>query len=126
MKNGKRRGLWGDKKGLNDVTILGGIIAIFLVSAFLITALNDAFGVGGTEYDTIGLGDDVAQAGEQLDPNPFAGLSFIDVFRVLFTLIFFDFSNSLGLPIWLDIGYVFLIIIAVIVIARNLWIGGGG
>lgn len=121
MQNAKIKLFPKGKKAINDISILAVIGFIFFITALIIPFINSAFGTTGDTFDT-----DTFSSGVQEDAE---NVSTISAFRVLLTILklaFFDFGNTLNMPFWLDGLYSFLAIIFIAVVARNIWIGGGG
>ena len=118
MKNDKmfNTKLSRSKKGINDISIITIILAIFLVTAFMVELINDEFGAGYDEYDIDGV----------VDSSSAGGLTPWRVFFSAITLAGWDIDGSLGLPAWFQLLYTLLTIVLILVIARNIWIGGGG
>ena len=119
MKN-ERRDLFADKKGINDISIVAGIVFIFIITAITIPFVNSSFGTQATEFNVDGVVDDVRQDAENV--NTFNAF---DVLLTVLKLAFWDFGNSLDLPFWLDGFYSVLTVVLVLTIGRNIWIGGG-
>lgn len=120
MKNEKMLKLFKDKKGINDISIIAVIFAIFLISALIIPYINSEFDTSYNEYDADGIVQDAKDDVESVNA--------ISAFTVLVTVMklgIYDFGNSLGLPLWMDALYTILAIIFILVIARNIWVGGG-
>lgn len=119
MQNANK--LFKSKKGINDISIIAIILSIFLFTSVMIEFINAEFGIGADTFDRDNL--------ETLTKADADSVSKISGFTILLTVLklaIFDWGNTLGLPFWLDIMYVILAIIFVLVIARNIWIGGGG
>lgn len=113
--------LFNNKKAINDISIIAIIISIFLITAITVPYLNEEFDQDLVQYDTDGLEQDLKDDAESV--------STLNAFSVLITVIklaVWDFGNTLNLPIWLDIVFTLLAIIFILVVARNIWIGGGG
>lgn len=113
-----------NKKGFNDITIAGVIIFIFFGTAIMIPFVNEAFDQNLSTFNTENFieGSDGVRANTE-------NVGRFNAFKVLLTVIklaLHDVGNTLGLPFWLDAIYTGLFIIFVLVIARNIWIGGGG
>ena len=53
-------------------------------------------------------------------------ISALGIITTVIKLGTFDFGNTLGLPFWLDAIYTVLGVLFIVVIARNIWVGGGG
>ena len=109
------------KKGVNDISIIAVIFFIFFLTAIIIPFINAEFGTTSSTVDTDNLAENV-----QSGASSISALSAFGVLKTVLLLAFFDFGNSLGLPFWLDAIYTVLAIIFILVIARNIWIGGGG
>lgn len=108
------------KQGFNDITILATITAILLISAFIIPISNAAFGTGGSNFNSDGLKDELQEDAESVNT-----ISAFGILTTFLSLIFWDVSGSLGLPVWLQLFYTIIFIVAVLTVARNIWIGGG-
>lgn len=123
MENAKPN-IFRNKKGINDISILTGIVFIFFFTAIMIPFVNSEFGTTASTLNVDGIADDVKEGAEgTISENSFS------VFSVIFTvfkLAFFDFGDTLGLPFWLDAVYTVLGMMFIITLARNIWIGGGG
>lgn len=119
MKN-VRRSVFKDKKGINDISIVAGIIFIFFITAIIIPVVNGAFGTTHTEFDTEGVVDDVRQ-----DVDSVSSFNAFSILLTVLKLAFWDFGNSLNLPFWLDAFYSVLTVVFGLTIGRNIWIGGG-
>ena len=108
------------KKAVNDVSILAIIAFIFLLTAVLMPLVTASFNTSTDEFDAEGYRDAVREEGDSVDR-----ISALNTIIVLGRLASFDIGNSLSLPFWLDIIYFTLSIIFYVIIARNIWIGGG-
>ncbi len=120
MKNAMLPRIRG-KKGVNDISIIAILIFIFFGTAIMIPFINSAFGTTSSTLDTDGLAADIQQDAESINT-----LSAFGVLKTVLLLAFFDFGGALGMPFWLQGIYTILGIILILVIARNIWIGGGG
>lgn len=118
MQNVKK--LFNGKKGINDISIIAVILSIFLFTSIMITFVNAEF---GTTVDT--FDNDQFTSNVKNDADSVSAVSGFTVLITALKLAIFDWGNTLGLPFWLDIFYVILSIVFVLVIARNIWIGGG-
>ncbi len=113
--------LFSSKKAINDISIIAIIVFIFFASAIIIPFVNAEFGTASDTFDTDNFDSNIKDDAENITT--------LTAFKVLITVIklaIFDFGNTLGLPFWLDAIYTVLAILFVLVIARNIWIGGGG
>lgn len=108
------------KKAVNDISIIALIIFIFFGTAIIIPFVN-------AEFDTEAI--DVNEEGiTQQIKDEARSVSVASSFQVLVTvtkLALYDFGNTLGLPFWFDAIYTVLAIIFILVVARNIWVGGG-
>ena len=121
MQNAKFNLFPKGKKAINDISILAVIGFIFFGTAIMIPFINSAIGTTSSTFNT-----DSFSSGVQQDAD---NVSKFNAFKVLLTILklaFFDFGNTLALPFWLDAVYTFLAVIFITVVARNIWIGGGG
>lgn len=102
----------------NDITILYGIITFFIIIGVLAPFLNAEFSSNITEHDPNSITDDLNTGQAQ------SSISAFKVFGSVISMFFWSFGL---IPVWLDlIIFTPLRIILVLIIARNVWIGGGG
>lgn len=120
MENGTMPKIRG-KKGINDISIITIIIFIFFGTAIMIPFINSSFGTSAGVPDTDKLADEVQEGAENIST-----LSAFGVLKTVLLLAFFDFGGALGMIFWLQALYTILAIVFILVIARNIWIGGGG
>lgn len=109
------------KKGVNDISIITIIIFIFFGTAIMIPFINSSFGTQASTLDTDALAGDIQQ-----DAQSITSLSAFGVLRTVMLLAFFDFGGTLGMVFWMQGVYTILAIVFILIIARNIWIGGGG
>lgn len=121
----KKRSMFRDKRAVNDITIISVLVFIFFLTALIIPFINAEFTTGFVEPNTDNIAGEIVQQSEDIEVR-ITDISAIGVMLTVLKLAFFDFGNSLGLPFWLDSIYTILGIILILVIARNIWIGGGG
>ncbi len=108
------------KKAINDISIIAVLTFILFGTAIIIPFVNEAV---GTDADTFNTGNLEGQIRD--DAESASTISAFTVLITMFKLAIFDFGDTLELPFWLDAIYTVLGIILIIVIARNIWIGGG-
>jgi len=110
-----------NKKAFNDITIVAGILSIFLITATLIPLISADLGSAADTFDT-----DAYEQGVKTEAENIGSLSAFTILLNVMKLAFFDFGNTLNLPFWLDIVFTILAVILILTVARNVWIGGGG
>lgn len=123
MKNEKikfTQKLFKSKKGFNDISIIAVIMSIFLLTSIVIPFVNAEF---NTSFDNFDEEEFTQQT--RNDAESVSTISAFTVLKTVMVLALFDFGDTLGLPFWLDIVYTLLAIVFILVIARNIWIGGG-
>lgn len=113
--------LFQNKKGINDISIIALITFIFLGTSIIIPFVNTEFATDADVFNTT-----IFEANVKDDAENVSGISAFQVLITMLKLAFFDFGNTLNLPFWLDALYTILAIIFILVIARNIWVGGGG
>lgn len=111
---------WG-KRGVNDISIASGIFAVFILTAVLIPFINADFDTSFSEFDTDELKRDATE-----DTRKVTGFNAFTIMINVFRLAFWDFGDTLQLPFWLDAIFTLFTIILVFILARNIWVGGGG
>tara|TARA_R100001530_G_C4314305_1_gene153915 strand:- start:594 stop:968 length:375 start_codon:yes stop_codon:yes gene_type:complete len=112
--------IFRSKKGINDISIMAIIISIFLITGMAIQFVNDEFSTEFSSLDT----DSITQQARD-DAESVSSLSAFTVLKNILKLALFDFGDTLSLPFWLDMVYTILAVIFILVVARNIWIGGG-
>lgn len=109
--------LWHSKKGFNDMYIMGGIIAMFILLGAFLPFVHEAF---NSEQVIINDGqnivDDVGQ-----DPI-ITSINAITIIGSIAKIFFWTFGD---LPFFIDIFLWIPRIILYLTLARNIWIGGG-
>jgi hypothetical protein len=104
---------------VNDVSIIAGIITVFVLIGVILPYVQAEFGQSVTSVDVAGLAGDVGSKGQES-----SAVTFWDVLLSIFSMFFWTFGN---LPFWLDLCFFLPIrIILGFIVARNIWIGGGG
>jgi len=106
------------KKAVNDISIATGIILVFVLLGLVLPFVNEAFDVSGTNLNTGSIEENVGQEVENV--------STISAFRVLLSVLKMFFWTFGDLPFWLDGAFIVLRVMLAFIIARNIWIGGGG
>lgn len=119
MKNAKHK-LFQNKKGFNDMVILSIISCILIISSIFVASVNAEFNTNLDNANIDNIKDDL-----QDEASSITTISAFGILATFFQLIFWDIGNSLGLPIWLDAVFTILFIIGSLVVARNIWVGGG-
>lgn len=112
--------LWKSKKGFNDMYMLFILILILFGSALVIPTLSSAAGESYANYNRDNITSEVKDKSQSTTTSTFG------VIGTLFKLGFWDFGDTLHLPAWLDLFYSMLTLIILVILARNIWIGGGG
>ena len=98
---------------VNDVTILGGIILVFVLIGVTTPLINDEFGSSNPEHNVDGLIEDGVEP-TVLNASTFVGS--------VFGMFFWTFG---ALPFWLDGILVCIRLVFWFIVARNIWVGGG-
>jgi len=104
-----------NKKGVNDISIAGFIILLFVVIGTLLPYINAEYGgeVNTIDTDIIDV-DDVSKVSGQVSVTGILGS--------IAKMFFWTFGE---LPFWLDMFFIVFRIILLAIIGRNLWFGGG-
>lgn len=119
--------IFKNKKGINDISIISIILIIFFSTSIIIPFVNAEFGTTADTFDNEAFAGDIRSKSEDIAGSTLStSISAFTVLKTLIKLAFFDFGNTLGLPFWLDAIYTILAIIFIAVVARNIWVGGGG
>lgn len=120
MQNAKYKIFPKGKKGINDISIIAILSSILLATAIIIPFVNVEFGTTSDTFDDEAFKTNVKDEAENVNT-----ISAFTILTTFLKLAFFDVGNSLGLPFWLDALYTLIGLILILVIARNIWIGGG-
>lgn len=100
--------------GVNDITIIGGILALLILVGAFLPFVQEDFGATVTENDVEGI------QGDASDATP------VGAFQILVSVLDVVFWGFGSLPLWLNLIFLLLRIMVLLIIARNVWIGGGG
>ena len=103
---------------VNDITIIFGIIVFFVSIGIIAPFLNAEFNSSIPQFSTTALTDDIDEGEIKSDINAFK------VFASVFSMFFWTFGE---IPAFVDaLIFIPLRLILALIIARNIWIGGGG
>lgn len=104
---------------VNDVSIAASIIFTFILIGGILPYISEEF--GGQTIDQ-NSGNFINTIGNEVkDPDT---ISAWDVLISMFKMFFWTFGD---LPFWIDlIFFIPVRVLLLIILARNLWIGGGG
>lgn len=120
---------------VNDISIITGIIALFILTGILLPFVNSAFDISDSvdnlENFESQLRDDIGNTRRNETISGIfgafsagmQGVSFLNIFFSVIGMFFWTFG---ALPFWLDAIFLILRIMLAMIIARNIWIGGGG
>ena len=120
---------------VNDVTIIGSIITIFILIGgflpFVQAEFNTTIDNNDPEQFERRIGDDVREARDNETVTGIydifsVGAQGVTFLNVMFSIVMMFFWSFNGLPFWLNLLFIPIRIILVLIIARNIWIGGGG
>lgn len=112
----------------NDISIITGIIVIFIIVGTFLPVLNVGFGVTDTSISDVddlasSLGNATKSMGDKSGLIATVGsLSIFDVIKSIAKVFIWIFPTGI---IIIDLIFIVLKIILIITIARNLWVGGG-
>ena len=107
--------------GVNDITILYGIITFLLILGFVTPFINDTFGTSHPGYNKDFLESTVGEEDFKVVTK-----TSLQIWRILVSMGTMFFWTFGGLPAWMDILMFVPRLTLVLIIARNVWIGGGG
>ena len=111
--------MWKDKKGVNDISILAAIFSVFVLLGVMLPFIEAEFENQSSSVDVAGLEADV---GQEIKGD----INAISAFKILLSIVTMFFWTFGTLPFWLDSLFVVVRIIFIFIIARNVWVGGGG
>lgn len=108
---------------VNDITIIGGIIAFFIAIGFFLPIIQAELGQNVNTFDLTPVTND-----EVSDLENSSGLtSGTSVFTIFFSVVSMFFWTFGTIPAMIDaLIFIPMRIILVLIIARNVWVGGGG
>jgi len=131
MANDKmqKSNLWKNKKAVNDISILMGITLFFVSMGLFLPIIHESFGSDVSTPNLDALTQGIA-AGSVMAVDPIGGFELATGSSNLWTIlnnIFKMFFWTYGLlPWWLDAIFIPLRVVFAFLVARNVWIGGGG
>lgn len=99
---------------VNDIGIITVIITFFLVLGFITPFINSEFNSNYESYEFDGLTDDEV-----------SNVSTVNGFSILLSILSIFVWSISGIPVFLNLLLFIPRIILVLVIVRNVWIGGG-
>ena len=133
--------LWVLKMGVTDITIIAGILIFFFSVSLVLPFINDSF----IDYGVSDGDDDIGRFITNLtdytnstqninddnwslfDPASWIPKEILMFFRIIFTFMNITFWGFGSVPFWLNMLLFWpLRLILILVIARNIWVGGGG
>jgi hypothetical protein len=102
---------------VNDMTILGGFVVFFLIVGLALPFLNAEFNQSDSEVNPSYVSDNQ-------NPDDLSSISAWSVIKSVFLMFFWTFGS---LPLTIEL-LIFepIRIIGYVIVARNIWIGGGG
>lgn len=101
----------------NDVGIIFGISIVFVLIGFVTPLLATEFGETATGPNVNSLTDGVTESD---------AVSSVNAFKIIGSIVTMFFWNFFGFPVWLNIIFIPVRIALAFIVARNIWIGGGG
>jgi len=102
---------------VNDMSIAYGIIIVFILIGISLPFINTAFGHPSTSTNIEIVN---SETGEALATE--SSLSIFSIFFSVSKMFFWTFGD---LPFWLDAIFISVRLLLGLIIARNVWIGGG-
>ena len=104
---------------MSDMTVLYGIIILFFVMGIVTPFINDDFGTGTSSPDVEGFGDSMLEEA--------SGATSTSIWEILLSVLSMFFWTFGAIPTVIDLVVLMPVrIIGILIIARNIWIGGGG
>lgn len=103
---------------VNDITIIGGIISLFVLLGVLLPIIQADLNIQDTT--DVNIDDFTSDIQQQAKSE-----SDLTVWKVLISILSMFFWTFGLIPIWLDCLFIILRIILAVTIARNIWVGGG-
>lgn len=103
---------------MNDISILWTIVLCLALVGVVTPFLNSDFGAGASSHNFGGVVDDAGSS---------VGSGTLSIWNVLLSVVSMFLWSFGAIPWWLDLA-VFepMRIMGYFIIARNIWIGGGG
>lgn len=99
------------------MSIIWGIITVFVLIGVFLPFINEAYDV---DSDTMNVDNIETSVGTDIE-----SASTISVFTVLFSILKMFFWTFGDLYFWLDAVFIIFRVMLALIIARNIWIGGG-
>ncbi len=120
---------------VNDISIIATIIAIFLLVGTTLPFINESFGISPEEtscFRILELEEELGNATQSVEKKGLFDITntrrigSVGIFDVFGSIVKMFFWTCGSLPLFIDLFFLLIRIILYIIIARNLWIGGGG
>ncbi len=104
---------------VNDITIIGGIIFIFIIIGAVLPFINSEFGEPEDLVNPQVIADTIGAEEDTIG----SVLSGFTVIKSVFLMFFWSFQVPLIIELVI---FMPLRILLALIIARNIWVGGGG
>ncbi len=120
---------------VNDISIITSILAIFLLVGTALPFVNESFGISPEEtacFKISVLEEDLGNTTKSVEKKGIFDtvgtrrIGSVGIFDVMASVVKMFFWTCGSLPLFIDLFFLLMRIVLVIIIARNLWIGGGG
>lgn len=103
---------------MNDITILAGCIAFFLIGGFIMPYVQAEFNNANYDYDL-----ENEMLGVQSEITDEGSVSLFDVAVSIFKMSVWSFGTF---PVWVDVLLWIVRGTFWVTLGRNIWVGGGG
>lgn len=115
------RKIWQSKNAqINDISIIAGIVSVFVILGAMMPFVHQDFNSGQT---TGSVSNDALQDNSYQLAQTTSSLSMWTVIKSVLLMFFWTFGQ---LPFWIDNIFVIFRVMLILIVARNVWIGGGG
>lgn len=104
------------KRGVNDVSLMWGIVLVFVLIGIVMPYINDSFGSSENEFNTGQFDDNID------DETDFTSLSATKILLSVASMFFWTFGS---LPFWLDGIFIVARVMLGLLIYRQVRSGGG-
>lgn len=101
----------------NDSTIIFGFVMLFVLIGFITPIIALEFDEDATSPNVDSLTTDVSED---------TSVSSVTAFQYIGSIFTMFFWNFFGFPVWLNVVFTPFRIALGFIVARNIWVGGGG
>ena len=108
---------------VNDISIIVGIMTIFVLIGVCMPFVNESFNIQGSSTIQVdNLQDQIGEDASELTEDMSVRVNAFSVFASVAQMFYWGFGSF---PFWLSAIFWVMRVTLILILARNIWIGGG-